>query len=182
MKRIDLGCGASKKEGFIGVDTLPLKGVDIIHDLSVFPYPFETSSVDEIWMDNVLEHLPNPLKVVEELHRISKNGSKIIIATPYFRSFYAFIDPTHVNFFGVYWFSYFDPKHKFHQRYQYSMATFNVDKIEFDREFKKDKIRFMHKRLIRYAEKQPERYEARLSHWFPLNSITYYLTTIKAEA
>ena len=101
MKKVDFGCGASKKNGFIGVDILKLDGVDIVHNLTSFPYPFEDNSVDEIWMDNVLEHLPNPMRVVEELWRISRNGTKIIIAVPYFRSHYAFIDPTHVNFFGV---------------------------------------------------------------------------------
>ena len=101
MKKLDLGCGSSKKNGFIGVDLLPLKGVDIVHSLTDFPYPFENDSIDEIWMDNVLEHLPTPVRVVEELHRICKSGAKITISVPYFRSMYAFIDPTHVNFFSI---------------------------------------------------------------------------------
>ena len=31
--RIDLGCGAAKKEGFTGVDIFPYPGVDFVADL-----------------------------------------------------------------------------------------------------------------------------------------------------
>lgn len=181
MIRLDLGCGASKKTGFLGVDSLQLEGVDVVHNLTVYPYPFEDNSVDEIWMDNVLEHLPNPLRVVEELHRICKNGAKVNIGVPYFRSFYSAIDPTHVNFFGVWWFKYFDPSHPFHHKYRYSPAQFRIERMEFDREYKQAKTRMgiFHKWLVNYAEKHPERYEAKLSHLMPLNSLTYYLSVIK---
>ena len=179
MKKLDLGCGATKKHGFIGVDILKLDGVDIVHNLTSFPYPFEDNSIDEIWMDNVLEHLPNPMRVVEEIHRISKNGAKITVAVPYFRSHYACIDPTHVNFFGVNWFNYFDPSHIFQRKMQYSHAKLKVEKIVFDREWLESKYGFFHGILIRWANKNLERFEGRLSHIFPLNSLTYYLTIIK---
>ena len=67
LKKIDFGCGSSKKEGYIGVDILSMPGVDIVHNLAQFPYPFEDNEIDEIWMDQVLEHIPNPLLVIEEL-------------------------------------------------------------------------------------------------------------------
>lgn len=115
-----------------------MPGVDIVHDLTTHPCPFTDGEIDEIWMDNVLEHLPNPLKVVEELHRICKSGAKVYIEVPYFRSFYAVIAPTHVNFFSVWRFNYFDPSHPFHAKYQYSKAQFKVDKIEFNSKRKTD--------------------------------------------
>ena len=180
MKKVDFGCGASKKPGFIGVDILALPGVDIVHDFTQFPFPFEDNSLDEIWMDNVLEHLPNPMRVVEELWRMSKNGTKITIAVPYFRSHYAFIDPTHVNFFGVNWFNYFDPRHIFQTKMQYSHARLNVDKFVFDREWNENKSHsFLHGLLIKFGNKKPNFYEAKLSHLIPLNSLTFYLTVIK---
>lgn len=179
MKKLDLGCGATKKEGFIGVDILKLSTVDIVHSLIEYPYPFEDNSIDEIWMDNVLEHLPSPMRVMEEVYRIAKNGAKITIAVPYFRSHYAFIDPTHVNFFGVNWFNYFDPRHNFQKKMQYSHIRFNLDKFTFDREWIESNTGFFHKMLIRYANSNPERYESKLSHLLPLNSLTFYLTVIK---
>ena len=176
--KLDIGCGNSKREGFIGVDVLNLDNVDIIHDLNTFPYPFKENSVDEIWLDNVLEHLKEPLLVLEELYRCSKPGAKITVAVPYFRSFYSTIDPTHRNFFGVNWFSYFDPTHLFNQKYQYSHAKFKVNKLEFDYEWN-GKAKFFHKYLTKFANKYPWKYEANLSHLFPLNSLKYELQVIK---
>lgn len=177
--KVDLGCGSSKKEGFIGVDILGFPGVDIFHDLNIFPYPFYDNEVNEIRMDQVLEHLKEPMKVVEELHRICKNGALITIGVPYFRSFYATIDPTHKNYFGIYWFAYFDQKHSFSHRYQYSKARFYVNKIEFDREFMNGG--FFHKKLVNFANRNLGFYESRLSHLLPLNSLTFYLTVIKTN-
>jgi predicted SAM-dependent methyltransferase len=180
MLKLDLGCGNAKRDGFMGVDSLDLPGVDVVHDLTRYPYPFSDSSVDEIWLDNVLEHLPNPIKVVEELYRICKNDAIINVAVPYFRSFYATIDPTHVNFFGLNWFNYFDPSHPFHKKYQYSKAALKVEKISFDREWLiANKCSWFHRQLIKFGEKKPEFYEARLSHLFPLNSLTFYLKVLK---
>ena len=33
--KIDVGCGSSKLDGFIGIDSLKLDGVDIVHDLNI---------------------------------------------------------------------------------------------------------------------------------------------------
>lgn len=179
MKKLDLGCGATKKEGFIGVDILKLDTVDIVHNLTSYPYPFEDNSIDEIWMDNVLEHLSSPMRVMEEVYRIAKNGAKVTIAVPYFRSHWAFIDPTHVNFFGVNWFNYFDPRHNFQNKMQYSHIKFNLDKFLFDREWLETGHGYWHGKLINYANKYPDRYESKFSHLLPLNSLTFYLTVIK---
>lgn len=175
--KLDLGCGSSKKNGYVGVDKLSLPGVDICHDLNLFPYPFEDGSIDEVWMDQVLEHVNDPVKVVEELYRICRNGALITIGVPYFRSFYAVIDPTHKNFFSTYWFAYFDPTHPFSHRYQYSPAKFLVKKIEFDREFVKKGL--VHKIVAQFANKYPSFYEAKISHFYPLGSLTFYLGVVK---
>jgi len=101
----------------------------------------------------------------------------VTIVVPYFRSYYATIDPTHVNFFGLNWFNYFDPSHPFQKKYQYSNAKFKVEKISFDKEWKKRS--WFYRRLIKLAEKKPAFYEAQLSHLFPLNSLTFYLKVLK---
>lgn len=178
MIKLDVGCGGSKKDGFIGIDILPLEGVDIVHDLNVFPYPFEDNSIIEIWMDQVLEHLLNPINVVNELYRISQNGTKITIGVPYFRSFYSTIDPTHRNFFGTNWFNYFDPSHILCQKYRYSNSKFKVERIEFEREFKNE-MGYIRKEFIYLAENHPWFYEEKLSHLIPIHSLTFYLTVLK---
>jgi predicted SAM-dependent methyltransferase len=178
MMKLDIGCGSSKKEGYLGVDIINLDGVDIVHDLNKFPYPWEANSVSEIWMDNVLEHLQKPNDVMNEIYRICVHQAKIIVSVPYFRSFYSSIDPTHINSFGTQYFNYFDPTHPFYEKYHYFNSRFLVKKIEFDREWQ-GKMGLLHKLLVRFAEKYPLKYEARLSHLLPLNSLTFYLETVK---
>ena len=175
--KLDIGCGISKKNNYLGVDKLSLPGVDYVHDLDTFPYPFKDNSVDEIWMDQVLEHLNDPVKVVEELFRICKDKTKIVIGVPYFRSFYSTIDPTHKNFFGTYWFNYFDPRHNFSKRYQYSTSLFLINRIEFDREFLHKNL--FHYLAVKFANRFPHLYEEKISHLYPLNSLTFYLEVFK---
>ena len=103
MKEIilDLGCGKKKRPGTIGVDHSDRHNADIIHDLNKFPYPFESSSVDYVYIDNCLEHLDSPMDVISEIHRILKPKGGLKVIVPYFRSHYAFIDPTHKRVAGV---------------------------------------------------------------------------------
>jgi len=175
--KLDIGCGNSKREGFVGLDVLKLPGVDIVHDLNVFPYPVASGTIEEVWMDQVLEHLAEPLKAMEEIHRICRPAAKVTVGVPYFRSRYAVIDPTHRNFFGVDWFAYFDPNHPFCKRYAYTSARFSVNRLIFDREFVRR--RWWRQLLINFAERNPARYEEKLSHLLPLHSMTFELTAVK---
>jgi len=50
-------------------------------------------------MDNVLEHLGNPIKVIKELERICKNDAIIKIIVPHFSYYKAYKDPTHKHYF-----------------------------------------------------------------------------------
>jgi len=58
--RLDVGCGASKNEGFVGMDVRPLPGVDVVHNLEKFPWPFEDDTFSLVHASHVLEHItPN---------------------------------------------------------------------------------------------------------------------------
>lgn len=84
--KLNLGCGKDIKKGWVNVDYKAAKGIKVIHDLNEFPYPFKDNSVDEILMDNILEHLLNPHKTMLELSRILKPKSKVTILVPHFTS------------------------------------------------------------------------------------------------
>ncbi len=58
--------------GAIGIDFNDRTQADIVHNLNSFPYPFEAASVDEVFIDNTLEHLDNVMGVTEKLYRIVK--------------------------------------------------------------------------------------------------------------
>jgi SAM-dependent methyltransferase len=94
---IDLGCGQNKREGFMGVDKYPAPGVDIVHDLEVFPWPFEDNSVDEAHSSHFLEHVDGPARIpfFQELYRILKPGATAQFITPSADSNRAIQDPTH---------------------------------------------------------------------------------------
>ncbi len=54
--KLDLGCGPKKKAGFIGVDQLPMAGVDVVADLRVTPWPWLDDSVDQVHCAHFVEH------------------------------------------------------------------------------------------------------------------------------
>lgn len=171
----DLGCGKKKRAGSIGVDYSDRHNADVIHDLNVFPYPFEEGSVDWVYMNNVLEHLDSPMDVMAEIHRILNTGSGVKVIVPYFRSGWAFIDPTHKTFFTVDSFSYYDPDHIICQRYDYVPTRFKVERVIFNGT---PENRWSKRPMIWFANRWPNRYETYLSHLFPLDEITYYLRKI----
>jgi len=106
--KINMGCGRDIKEGYTNVDIIKNKGVDVIHNLNEYPYPFEDSSVDEIYARDIMEHLDNPNKFIRELWIIGKKGCKIKIITPHFSSMYAWNDLTHKRPFGYFVFNHYD--------------------------------------------------------------------------
>jgi acetyltransferase-like isoleucine patch superfamily enzyme/SAM-dependent methyltransferase len=110
LVRVDLGCGARKAPGFIGVDIFPAPGVDIIADLST-AFPFEDNSVDELRAYDFIEHLPDRLRTMNEIWRVCKDGALVDLFVPSTDGRGAFQDPTHVSFWNVNSFQYFAVEH-----------------------------------------------------------------------
>ncbi|HSA06009.1 MAG TPA: methyltransferase domain-containing protein [Candidatus Gastranaerophilales bacterium] len=55
--------------------------LDIISDITNIPR--ENNSFDAIMCTDVFEHLPNPIKAVQEFSRLIKKGGKLIITAPF---------------------------------------------------------------------------------------------------
>ena len=98
---LDIGCGSSKTPGAVGLDISADTDADIVHDLDVFPYPIEDSSFDQILLQDVIEHVGEPIRVFEELHRLARPGARIQLRTPHFSSVLAYGDPTHCHYFST---------------------------------------------------------------------------------
>ena len=131
-RRLHLGCGNNIFPGWINLDLAPLPGVDIVHDLHQFPWPFEDVSIDEVYMKDVLEHLPDTVRTMEELYRICTPGARLYIAVPYWNCFEAITDPTHVRFFNEFTFEFFDPTcRRCQNRPYYSIARFKIERLGF---------------------------------------------------
>jgi SAM-dependent methyltransferase len=111
--KINLGCGQKYLAGYINTDVLPRVKADRHFDLNLVPYPFESGSAEEIFMDNVLEHLDDIPKVMAELHRILKPGGRLRILVPYGKTDWAMQDPTHKHFFTENSLNYFVEGHPY---------------------------------------------------------------------
>jgi hypothetical protein len=112
MKRApDLGCGRNKTPGAIGVDRCAVEGVDVVHDLDAYPYPFRAGCFSEIYARHVIEHVESVVRFMSELHRIGCSGAKIHIHTPHYSYMGSWRDPTHRHHFSSYTFEYFEEGH-----------------------------------------------------------------------
>ena len=101
MLKLNLGCGQNKKSDYVNVDKFDTFAPDILWDLEVFPWPFETSSVNEILLNHSLEHMGAETSIffaiIQELYRVSMPGATIRINVPHPRSENFINDPTHVR-------------------------------------------------------------------------------------
>jgi len=132
LNKLNLGCGTDIKEGYLNLDCAEIEGVDIVHSLEKFPYPFKDNTFKEIIAINVLEHLDDTVKVMEEIWRICRNNAKVIIRIPYWNSIDCITDPTHRKLFNQYSFEFFDPtKKRCQTRPYYTKARFKIIKISY---------------------------------------------------
>jgi SAM-dependent methyltransferase len=104
---LDLGCGARKTPGSIGLDRENLPGVDVVHDLGKYPYPLETSRFERIVMRHAAEHVDDVIRLMEEVHRIGKPGARVEIYAPHYTSSNSYRDPTHKHHFSLFSFDFF---------------------------------------------------------------------------
>jgi SAM-dependent methyltransferase len=125
--KLHLGCGNHILQGYLNVDSAKLSGVDVVHDLRVFPWPFESGQFKEVIAVDVLEHLPDTIQTMEELFRVTKTGGLVHIRVPYFNAWDASYDPTHVKSFNENSFDFFDPgKEVQRTRVYYTRAQFHI--------------------------------------------------------
>lgn len=106
--RVSLACGQNKPEGFVGVDIVAGPGVDIVHDLEQFPWPFADDSIDEAQAIHYLEHVEDQIGWMNELHRVLKPGAKCFIISPYYTSVRCWQDPTHRRAISEHTFLYYN--------------------------------------------------------------------------
>ena len=99
--KLNLGSGFKKIDGFVNVDMFDECEPDILHNLEVFPWPFQDNSVDEILLNHSLEHIGQLsqifLTVIKEIYRICQKDATVQINVPHPRHDFYISDPTHVR-------------------------------------------------------------------------------------
>jgi predicted SAM-dependent methyltransferase len=117
---LDLGCGENKQENFTGIDKRDLPGVDIVHDLEVFPWPLEDESCMTVVGAHIFEHIKPWLTIdfMNECHRILVENGQLMLAVPYGWSKGYIQDPTHCNPVNEVTWQYFDPDYELYKIYE----------------------------------------------------------------
>lgn len=89
---LDIGCGIGHmlryRKRTIGCDINPFN-IDYCKEKKLEAYlmkpdklPFKNGSFDSVLLDNVLEHLASPNRLIEEIKRVLKPGGIIVIGVP----------------------------------------------------------------------------------------------------
>jgi SAM-dependent methyltransferase len=181
-KSIDIGCGTDKLPGSVGVDANPRSHADVIHDLDVFPWPFESDSFDRARAFDVLEHVRDFNRVVEEIHRICKADATVFVRMPFAGGFHHIGDPTHVRGASYRTFDYFDPRTEL-GRYRYSAAELEVSKFRYERVLRISRLgnffRRLDKFLLPIIERNALDYELYFCGIYPMHNVYFELRVKK---
>lgn len=138
--KLNIGSGRLRINGYINIDRTQIvdgngdKTVDIVMNIETEKLPFSDNSVDEIRVDNVLEHLVDLRFVLNECHRVLKPGCSLSGCVPLAGTDIDFGDPTHVRHFNKKTFGYLcgqagwtDEKKPKHPKYaDYGYLSWNM--------------------------------------------------------
>jgi predicted SAM-dependent methyltransferase len=119
--KLNLGCGSDVRPGYTNIDFREIPGTTNV-DLSVFPWPWERESCDEIMMLDFLEHFPYKQadQVLMECWRVLKTGGKLVVQVPdveHCARALSFLPPFLCNMCG--WeFPLVDKREKYGQRFE----------------------------------------------------------------
>jgi len=109
MLILDIGCGKKKQDqAAIGLDRQPGTSADVLCELARFPWPIRDNCADKVYLSHFLEHQPDILGVMREVHRIARSGAEVVVVTPHYSSPDSYTDPTHLFHLGFHSFDYFD--------------------------------------------------------------------------
>jgi len=141
--KLNIGCGRKQLTGFTNLDVMPyIDGngkqiVDVVIDIEKEILPYKDNTVEEIRVDNVLEHVEELKFFLNECHRVLKEGGILKGVVPVAGTDYDFRDPTHKRHFIKSSFSYFTgqsvskPNRPSHPKYaDYGFLPWNQLQLE----------------------------------------------------
>jgi len=79
---VELGSGNRRlRPGCLNIDLFPFPNVDVVADIHAVP--LRDGIADAVVLDTVLEHVPEPQRVVDETFRILKPGGQVLCIAPF---------------------------------------------------------------------------------------------------
>jgi SAM-dependent methyltransferase len=107
--KLNIGAGHTNIPGFINIDIS--SRADISLDLGKDRLPFDDDSVDLIFSYHTLEHVPDYLFALSEIHRVLKHGGRFLVGLPYVTlTEFHLVNPYHLHNFNEFSFDFFDMK------------------------------------------------------------------------
>jgi len=175
IARLNLGCGRKRMDHAVNLDASDRVGADVVHDLNRTPWPFADDAFEEVHALDVLEHLENVVRALEEIHRICRHGAILHVTVPHFSSANAFTDVTHRHWFGWHSFDPFiAPRDGSHGLAHYSSVRFR--RVSAQIYFHPSLV---NKLLWRCANRWPDGYERRWAWMFPAWFMAVRLEVVK---
>jgi predicted SAM-dependent methyltransferase len=110
--KVEIGCGGTKNEGFIGIDRFELPGVDIVADINE-GLPIEENRVSLLFSSHSLEHFADLPKVMKEIYRVCKHGAQVCIVVPYHETLLNKANPYHLQVFNEHTFRFFSKENNY---------------------------------------------------------------------
>jgi len=122
--KLDVGAGPFKQAGFIGMDRVKLRGVDIVHDIQKFPWPIPNNICSTILMSHVWEHVEPKYRsrLMDECWRIIRYDGQLLISAPYANTFLANAHPEHYQCPNELTFQFYDPRFNLFKSGSYGMV------------------------------------------------------------
>jgi SAM-dependent methyltransferase len=89
---VEFGSGARRvRPDVLNIDLFPTPNVDLV--ATIEHTPLASNSVDFVILDSVIEHVPNPVAVVDEVFRVLKPGGKLLCINPFLFPYHGY--PAH---------------------------------------------------------------------------------------
>ncbi|HLC45588.1 MAG TPA: class I SAM-dependent methyltransferase, partial [archaeon] len=83
--------------GWVNADVSPQLKTDVCWDLDEFPWPFKDGEFDLAYNANVLEHVKEPVKFINECHRVLKKDGYLVTLAPHSSDPQMWSDFTHLR-------------------------------------------------------------------------------------
>lgn len=175
MKKLNVGCGTEIKEGYVNLDFVKQPGVDVVHDMNKFPWPFKDNTFDEVYGSHIFEHVEDLIKTMKEIHRISKKGALLRLRGPHFSCGVSYRDPTHKRMFSYFTFDYFCKQRDYYKRREDGLFKVKYRKLNFTR----FAFTFLNKIFNPLINANPEIYERFFCWILPTSELQCELEIIK---
>ncbi len=132
MIKLDVCCGQYKHPGHIGLDIRDVEGVDIVHDVCVFPWPVDSDSCSHACMMLAWSCIEPKYRIqlMNEFWRVLSADGILHIVDQYYKGERAHHDPTCYSCPNEWTFLYFSPAHVKYKVYEpkpWKISSYSYD-------------------------------------------------------